>query len=230
LRLCWNIVLLARNVLLVVLPALAVALWANHGVLDLRRSAAALGLGGLSAIVALIAGLIIPPGVRSGTGFGGILVRSFLVVAATEELSRLLVMPLAVRRTTSQSARAGLRLGVLVGTGFAILESFTVLGRSSSVLALRSVTALPLHAFGGAALGYALGVVRSEGPERSAVFTIAAAALLVVGVHGSYQLLLILGSPFDLGAIGIVVLITLAVVIADQRLKDTGPHGEHFGT
>ena len=215
--------MLLRNLALVLIPALAVAFWAARRTLTARTVVMGLLLGMASALIALLAGLLFPPGLIGLRGLAAALLRSFLLVAAVEELSRLIVLPLLLRRReetrrTQRPRQYALRAGVVVGIGFAVLESLTLIGRAGSVLALRAVTALPVHAFGGAALGLAFGMSSADdnGPAVTLGPAVLVAVLVATGVHGSYDLLLRLGARYQTWSLAVVAAAVSAVLAGDH--------------
>lgn len=113
-------------------------------------------------------------------------VRSFVVAGLIEELSKFLVVRLFIyRRGEFDEVTDGIVYTVTAGLGFAFFENILYSAGPTSVILLRGVTAVPLHAVTAGLLGYFIG--RSRFLPRP-VF--GRGILLATGVHGLYDLLL----------------------------------------
>jgi RsiW-degrading membrane proteinase PrsW (M82 family) len=125
--------------------------------------------------------------------FGGqyvTLVRSFIVAGLLEELSKFLVVFLFIyHRSEFDEVTDGIVYTITAGLGFAFFENILYSAGPTSVILLRGVTAVPLHAVTAGIMGYFIGRSRFL-PRPIFVRGIAFAAL----IHGLYDLLLFTGT------------------------------------
>jgi RsiW-degrading membrane proteinase PrsW (M82 family) len=125
--------------------------------------------------------------------FGGhyaMLVRSFVVAGLLEELSKFLVVYLFIyRRSEFDEVTDGIVYTITAGLGFAFFENILYSAGPTSVILLRGITAVPLHAVTAGIMGYFIGRSRFL-PKPLFGRGIAIAAL----IHGAYDLLLFTGT------------------------------------
>jgi RsiW-degrading membrane proteinase PrsW (M82 family) len=144
--------------------------------------------GGASLFAALVLQALVSllPNASWG-GMGGLLFSTFGRIAATEELSRLLVFlilfPLARIRGENAVLR-GSAAGLIAGLGFALVESASYGASDAGIALLRTVTSAPLHGACGQRVGAAL-AGRKEG-----VFPSFMRFLSAVAIHGTYNLMI----------------------------------------
>ena len=121
--------------------------------------------------------------------FGGpyaVLVRSFVVAGLIEESSKFLVVRLFVyNRREFDEVADGIVYTITAGLGFAFFENILYSAGPTSIIVLRGLTAVPLHAVTAGILGYFIGRSRFL-PRPVFLRGIILAALL----HGLYDLLL----------------------------------------
>ena len=170
-------------------------------------------VGAFALAAALLIGIATDPLMQRLTGLTRELVSAFVVAGVVEETAKIATILLLIfaPRRPDAAPRPALWTGGLVGTGFAILESFLYLGRGPGVLLLRGVTALPMHLTTGVILGHAFG----PGRRRLSVLIAFVAAVVL---HGVYDLIVRADPPFSYGVVPLVV----AMLIATATLTRTG--------
>ncbi len=210
--------MLARNLLFTIGPALIIVLWASRRTVGAREALISLALGAGAVVLALGLGLLLPAGVGRGATVGALLLRSFVVTALVEELARLAAVTVAQTQVRGPARVIGLRCGVLVGCGFAITESLLVLGRSSTLLMLRAVTTLPMHAVLGGVAGLAVSSLHRR-ESKNPLILIPAGLAIAVALHGSYNLLLRLNAPLNGITLPLVVAGVATVLLMDSRAR-----------
>ncbi len=105
-------------------------------------------LGSISAGLALLAGVPLEPIAQRLYGEGSALFRAFVLAGILEESVKLLAARQALRWAAPEDSSIGLHAllsGIAAGAGFAVMESIAFIASGPRVLALRAVTALPLH-------------------------------------------------------------------------------------
>lgn len=125
-----------------------------------------------------------------GTNAGTVLASSMLVVAIPEEAGKAVALAwLLARRIELESRVDGIRYGVRIGLGFAIVENAYYgalvgdVGSFALFVAARTLLTVPMHALCGALVGDFVARRRIEGRGRGALAGIAAAA----AVHGGFD-------------------------------------------
>jgi RsiW-degrading membrane proteinase PrsW (M82 family) len=117
-----------------------------------------------------------------------LLVKIFIQIALTEEVSRLAVLSLLFslsRQAEPRGPAFAAITGLIAGLGFAVIET-AIYGASNFNIALvRAVTAAPLHGACGARIGLAVSHIR-DAPVRALV-----RFLYAVGIHGMYNFIII---------------------------------------
>ncbi len=158
-------------------------------------------IGFLSVIPTAVAeqlteAILVPAG-----GQSAVLVRSFVVAGLLEETSKFLVVYLFIyRRHEFDEVVDGIVYTITAGLGFAFFENILYSAGPTSLILLRGVTAVPLHAVTAGILGYFIGRSRFL-PRPIFLRGILLAALL----HGFYDLLLFSGSWLAFLVIPIII-------------------------
>lgn len=135
-------------------------------------------------------------------GLSFFLVRAFGFAGLSEEGAKLLAAWFMVRPNVLRRGRADFILGCAgVGLGFALIENVSYVLQASdawkSVALIRSVSAVPMHAFLGLALGYGLSRAESAtGWGRLAA--VLGVWLFCAALHGLYDLPMFLGEMLPL--------------------------------
>jgi RsiW-degrading membrane proteinase PrsW (M82 family) len=150
-------------------------------------------------------------GASAGGGMGALLFSTFCRIAATEELSRLLIFlilfPLARIRGENAVLR-GSAAGLVAGLGFALVESASYGASDAGVALLRTVTSAPLHGACGQRVGAAL-AGREEGfPLSFARF------LSAVAIHGTYNLMIL-----NSGVLAVMAVLAALCALASSILS-----------
>jgi len=147
----------------------------------------------------------------------------FVRIAFTEEFSRLLMLFIffwisrlikpagnSGQPLSYNTVKLGTAIGLVVGLGFALLETAVYGASDTGVLLIRAVTAAPLHGACGSRVGAAAVMFRTNPVQ--AVFRI----LTATAIHGVYDLMVILrGFP----AIAAVLIAITALVSAIVTIR-----------
>jgi len=216
----WVLVIL---ILISSLPVIAVYIWFRLAKYQLSH---------VSFLFALLAGAaaffpaIILQGLLSispPVGRAALFYEFFVRIAFTEEISRFLMLIIFFlisgrRKLTDNTDRPlsynavkkGTAIGLVVGLGFALLESAVYGASDTGVLLIRAVTAAPLHAACGSRVGASAVLIRTNPVQ--AVFRI----LTATAIHGVYDLMVILpGFP----AIAAVLIAISALISAILTIR-----------
>ena len=127
-------------------------------------------------------------GLFAAMGKWGLFAEIFIRIAFTEEFSRLLLLLIvlfAMRRFSASAATAG-AAGLVVGLGFAILESAVYGAANPRNALLRVFTAAPLHGACGSRVGTSVAMLRERPVQAVLRF------LTAVVIHGIYNFMLII--------------------------------------
>jgi CRP-like cAMP-binding protein/RsiW-degrading membrane proteinase PrsW (M82 family) len=169
-----------------------------------RRVAAAV----LAGAAAFGLAVLVQRGLAELVGRRRLVLWSFLVVATSEELLKLLAVLLAGPRPTRYArVSSGLVYGVAAGVGFAAAENLAyAAGFGTGVVILRAVTAVPGHVLHSALVGLGLGEIHRARRRRDAVRGLLINTGLAISVHGLYDAILLGAAE----ARGLVVLLLAA--------------------
>ena len=202
-------------ILIAALPALLLFLWYR-----LVRCPLSSGwfliflLGGASSmLLALLLQRLIPvlsgPATSLLGGLGAALFNQFCRIAATEELSRLLVFmilfPLA-RIKGENAVLRGSAAGLAAGLGFALMENASYGASDIGIALLRTVTSAPLHGACGARVGAAAAGLGGV-PFLMRI-------LSAVAIHGMYNFMI-----FSSGAMAIMAIIAALCALSSSILS-----------
>ena len=190
------------NILLAGVPSLLLVIYFYRKDLQkkepIRLIWTAFAFGFLAIIPAILVEYIIS---FAGAGFYGIwlnLFRAFVVAAFVEELLKLLVVRIFIyNKKAFDEIVDGIIYTVTAGLGFAFFENIFYTGDHFSVLLLRGILAVPLHATASGIMGYYLGKRKAGGP-KSLVWK---GLFFAVIVHGLYDFFLFTGGNITLFAI-----------------------------
>lgn len=209
------------------------AIWALYCVVSLRFSPARAAFAVLVALVALVAAvgvrlLLEPPGASSGS-HPSPLFSAFALAAGVEELCKLGAVRLVAGIWLAQLPRKGsddafspgsfasprliLAAAILVGVSFSAFETLVYSVRNPSILWLRSLTALPVHASAGLLGGRALFAAARGTRNGTAGFS---PLYLVAGIafHGVYTACMEAGRSFvPLALAAVLGLVVLAFLV-----------------
>jgi RsiW-degrading membrane proteinase PrsW (M82 family) len=174
------------------LPVLAVLLWIRLRRLPVPAPWFLLSLlgGALSLGLAAVLQSLFPK--TEEASIRVLLVKIFVQIALTEELSRLVVfsllLSLAYRfgkdEAPYQSAFAAIT-GLIAGLGFAVIETAMYGVGNFNIALVRAVTTAPLHGACGARIGLAVSRI------RDAPFRALARFLYAVSLHGMYNFMIL---------------------------------------
>ncbi|MEE8440793.1 MAG: PrsW family intramembrane metalloprotease [Spirochaetia bacterium] len=223
--------MLLLNVTLAVGPALLLLRWAY------RRDTAqpeprrlvlgAFGLGIVAVALAIVVGLALEPLAELFTGASRIAYRAYFIAGFLEEAAKLAVVLFFVARHKEFDEVAdGMVYTMAAGLGFAVVENALYLVGPPTVLLIRGISAVPLHAAAGGVMGFFVGMSRIEG--RGSVLT---GLLAAVALHGSYDYFLFTGGALSFATIPllIVALILVGILfrVSVKRDQDAGRVPRH---
>jgi RsiW-degrading membrane proteinase PrsW (M82 family) len=201
-------------ILTAALPVVLLFLWYNVERCPLSTGWFLLFLigGGASMFTALaLQALVSRLSGASAGGIGGLLFSTFCRIAATEELSRLLIFlilfPLARIRGENAALR-GSAAGLIAGLGFALVESASYGASDAGIALLRTVTSAPLHGACGQRVGAAL-AGREDGFFLSFLRFLSA-----VAIHGTYNLMIL-----NSGVLAVMAVLAALCALASSILS-----------
>ncbi len=164
-------------------------------------------IGFLAVIPAAILEILFAEvGVRF-TGIAYQLFRAFIIAAAVEEGVKLAAVRLFLyKRKHFDEVADGILYTIAASLGFAFFENVLYSFGPSSLIIVRGITAVPLHASASGILGYFIGTTKVTGKNRLLI-----GLFWAVVVHGLYDFLLFTGSwpaflVFPLLIVSLVVL------------------------
>ena len=182
-------------ILIAALPVVFLFLWYNFARCPISTGWFLVFLigGGASMFIALLLQALIPSpsGLSPGGGFPGamgpMVFNLFCRIAATEEISRLLIFlllfPLA-RIRGEDAALRGSAAGLVAGLGFALVENASYGASDAGIALLRAVTSAPLHGACGERGGAAFA------GRGGGFFPALMRFLSAIAIHGTYNLML----------------------------------------
>jgi RsiW-degrading membrane proteinase PrsW (M82 family) len=203
--------MLAANLVLALAPSLALLWWAYRRDSlkkeSIRLLAYAFLLGLLAVVPAILLGILADPFRRLFRGYAESLYQAFILAALVEEgVKYLLLFGFVRRHSEFDELTDGLVYGMAASLGFAFLENVLYIGGPSTVLLLRGVTAVPLHAGCGALIGYFIARAHFDPRRRSAI-----GLLLAVAIHGLYDVLIFSPGLWSFAALAVVAGLAIAV-------------------
>jgi RsiW-degrading membrane proteinase PrsW (M82 family) len=151
-------------------------------------------------------------------GWAGAAINSFLVIAPTEELLKLLVVILFVWKNKNfNEENDGI---VYVGTaaiGFALFENLLyVLDEGIAVGIMRAVTSIPLHTFTGILMGYYVGIAKFAADPKTRRGKILKGLFIAYLFHAVYDTLVLSETG---AALLIVPLVTATIILGVLYLR-----------
>ncbi len=184
-----------------------------------------MGRGFISGLLVVFPAVVPIALFRSAAGTaadGSLLLRAFILSAATEELAKLLAIRFVLMPSDHFTrVTDGVRSGVACGLGFGIVENLIYSLGMPELALIRSVSAVPLHAGCAGILGYAVG--------RKAFypgFPLLAGFLPALVFHGVYNLVLIGGIARGIPALMVAALApVVAVLLAANARRHDGTEG-----
>lgn len=139
---------------------------------------------------------------------------AFLVAAFTEESLKLACVLLYLwRKPQFDEVMDGILYCAAASLGFAMLENVLYAGGNIETGLFRAFTAVPLHAFASALMGYFVG--RAKLAARGSVGWLLAGLAVAVGSHGLYDWAVLSKGTFGFGGehIGLGLLLAFALVV-----------------
>jgi len=166
-------------------------------------------LGFLSTVPALVLGYFLDPVFSQFTPFTYIVLTAFVTSALVEESSKLLVIrKFMIPKKEFDEVFDGIIYTMGASMGFAILENLLYsVGNPPSLMILRGITAVPLHATASGIMGYYIGRAKFDHPLYQYI-----GLFYGMLIHGTYNFLLFTASPLS-------VLIIPLLLLSWQRLK-----------
>jgi len=124
------------------------------------------------------------------TGMAYQLFRAFIIAAAVEEGVKLGVVRLFLyKRKHFDEVADGILYTIAASLGFAFFENILYSFGPTSLIIVRGITAVPLHASASGILGYFIGTTKATG--KNSLFT---GLFWAIVIHGLYNFLLFTGS------------------------------------
>ncbi len=156
----------------------------------------------------------------SGNAFAGAFIRGFVVAALVEEsIKYFVVKKFAYRMREFDEITDGIVYTVTASLGFACFENlfYSIDVEATSILLLRGITAVPLHAIASGIMGYYIG--RSKFSRRSFFLR---GLFFAVFIHGSYDFLIFTGTYFAFLIIPLLVIsgAVLLDLLSDAKARD----------
>ncbi len=131
--------------------------------------------------------------IEVGVRFSGIayqLFRAFIIAATVEEGIKLAAVRLFLyKRRHFDEVADGILYTIAASLGFAFFENILYSFGPLSLMIVRGITAVPLHASASGILGYFIGVTKATGKSR-----LMTGLLWAIVIHGLYDFLLFTGS------------------------------------
>ncbi len=192
----------------------------RHEPESLKTVLAAMGIGALSVIPALIIQIVTDPiYLFHIEGLAGSFYKSFLVVAPSEELSKFLFIYLFLKhKPFYDEVNDGIVYYGAGALGFALLENvFYVLDHGLATGILRAFTAIPIHTFCGVIIGYHAGLARFTNQPKPRKLIIRGLFLAYL-THATYNTFVLAESLLALLSIPLVI----AVYVIGYKLLHRG--------
>lgn len=203
--------MLFTNLALALAPSLLLLWWAYRRDSIKKESIRLLlltfSLGLLAVVPALVLGILVDPFRDFFRGYARIVFQAFVVAALVEEGVKFVLLDGLIRRQPEfDEVTDGIVYGMAVSLGFAFLENVLYVSGPSSVLLLRGITAVPLHAGCGAIVGYYVGRAHFDPRRRAGV-----GLLVAVLVHGVYDALVFAGGSLAYASLAVIAGLVVAV-------------------
>ncbi len=158
-------------------------------------------LGFAAVIPAALIEVYLSPFFQGSTKLTDSLYRAFLIAAVVEEGIKLAVIRIFIyNRREFDEVADGIVYTITASLGFAFFENLFYSFGSLSVLIIRGVTAVPLHAAASGIMGYFIGKSKFQGAG-----SIMTGFIFAVIIHGLYDFLLFYG-----GSTSFLVILLLA--------------------
>lgn len=150
------------------------------------------------------------------------LINAFLLAAFWEELIKFLALKLGSWKNSSFNYRFdGVVYGVSVAVGFAVLENVMYVSMYGFATALvRAFTAVPLHAFCGAAMGIFYSYAKEAsilGQNGKSMFNRILALVVPMLIHGVYDTLAMMSS--ELASMLLIVFVAFLYIVMIRVIK-----------
>ncbi len=176
-------------------------------------------LGFAAVIPAVLAEIFLSPFFQGGTRLTDSLYKAFLIAAAVEEGIKLLVIRIFIyNRKEFDEVTDGIVYTITASLGFAFFENLFYSFGSLSVLVIRGLSAVPLHAAASGIMGYFIGKSKFQGKG-----ILMAGYLTAVIIHGLYDFFLFFGGVYSflviplLGFSGILLFMLYKKALAEDR-------------
>ena len=176
-------------------------------------------LGFAAVIPAALIEIFLSPFFQGSTRLTDSLFRAFLIAGVVEEGIKLSVIRIFIyNRKEFDEVTDGIVYTITASLGFAFFENLFYSFGALSVLIIRGLTAVPLHAAASGIMGYFIGKSKFQGNG-----SIMAGFILAVTIHGLYDFLLFYGGMTSflvillLAAAGIVLLKLYKRALIDDR-------------
>ncbi len=158
-------------------------------------------LGFISVLPAALIEIFISPFLVSNSHLASTLYKAFIIAAVVEEGIKLIVIKLFIfNRKEFDEVADGILYTITVSLGFAFFENLFYSFGSLTVLLIRGLSAVPLHATASGIMGYFIGKSKFEGRSYLEIGFLSA-----VAIHGLYDFFLFYGGPLSLMVIPLLI-------------------------
>lgn len=179
-------------------------------------------LGFVSVIPAVLIEIYLSPLITGNTHLSSALYKAFIVAAVVEEGIKLIIVKLFIlKRDEFDEVTDGILYTITVSLGFAFFENLFYSFGSLSVLLIRGLSAVPLHAFASGIMGYFIGKSKFEGRGALEIGFLSA-----VAIHGLYDFFLFYGG---LLSFMVIPLLVIAGIILMKLYKKALKEDRYFG-
>ena len=174
-------------------------------------------LGFISVLPAALIEIFISPFLIGNSHLTSALYKAFIIAAVVEEGIKLTVIKLFIfNRTEFDEVTDGILYTITVSLGFAFFENLFYSFGSITVLLIRGLSAVPLHASASGIMGYFIGKSKFEGKGYLEIGFISA-----VAIHGLYDFFLFYGGTLSLMVVPLLIIAGIIVMkLYKKALKD----------
>ncbi len=197
--------LLAVNILLAFIPSLFLVIFFYRKDSQKKEPAPLILktflLGFISVLPAALIEIFIAPFLMSSSHLASALYKAFIIAAIVEEGIKFSVIKLFIfNRQEFDEVADGILYTITVSLGFAFFENLFYSFGSITVLLLRGLTAVPLHAAASGIMGYFIGKSKFESRGYLEIGFLSA-----VAIHGLYDFFLFYGGILSLTVLPLLI-------------------------
>ncbi len=158
-------------------------------------------LGFAAVLPAVLLEIYLSPFLEGDTRLTSALYKAFLIAAVVEEGIKFIAVRFFIfNRAEFDEVTDGIVYTITVSLGFAFFENLFYSFGSITVLIIRGLSAVPLHAVASGIMGYFIGKSKFEGKGNAQVGFLSA-----VVIHGLYDFFLFYGGPLSFMVIPLLI-------------------------